>query len=167
MYDQWYCDISAPFRSQRAKRAINFLDKGLVACFAMAFLAAAAVLVFLGDGHAARFAIVPAATFILVTIARNIIDAPRPYELFNIDPIIAKNTRGKSMPSRHVASAVIIAFALCWLSGFNALVVIVCALACTTLAACRIIGGVHFPRDVVASIAIALVCGLVGFVLIP
>ena len=167
MYDQWYHDISAPFRSPGAHKAINVLDKGLVVCFAVAFAAAAAVLAFTGDGRAVRFIVVPAATFALVTIARNLIDAPRPYELVDIDPIIVKDTHGKSMPSRHIASAVIIAFALCWLSGFNALADVACILACAALAFCRIVGGVHFPRDVIAAIAVAFACGLIGFILIP
>ena len=31
----------------------------------------------------------------------------------------------------------------------------------------RLVGGLHFPRDVVAGIALGLACGLVGFVIIP
>ena len=163
-YETWYETISAPFRGEAAVRAINALDRALVYLVAAAYLVALAYLALTADGRFWRVLAVPAATFALVTAARIAIDAPRPYELHGIDPIIRKDTRGKSLPSRHLTSAVIIACALAWL---NPVVGAVAFVASAIVAFTRIVGGVHFPRDIVAAIAIALACGLVGFVLIP
>lgn len=163
-YARWYAKISAPFRSRGRQAAVAYLDKLVVWLFAIAFLSGLAMLAVDRDERLFRFALVPAIAFALVTVARAAIDAPRPYELFDINPVIRKQTQGKSMPSRHVASAVAIACAFAWLNpGFGA----VAAFGCIGLAFTRIVGGVHFPRDVIAAIAVSTVCGFVGFALVP
>ena len=50
-----------------------------------------------------RGILVPAAGFLLVTVLRACINAPRPYEAMDIPAITPKDTRGKSFPSRHAA----------------------------------------------------------------
>ena len=111
-----------------------------------------------------RFLAVPAIAFALVSYLRNRWDAPRPYELYDIDPIIHKDTEGRSMPSRHVASAVIIACALAWVHlDWGVLAFVVSAIVSFT----RIVGGVHFPRDIAAAWGISLACGILGFAIIP
>ncbi len=116
---------------------------------------------------AARFwktLLVPAISFVLVSVVRARINAPRPYESFDIDPLIKKDTRGKSFPSRHLFSAAIIACTLWWLSPiWGALAFI----ACIVVAFCRIVGGVHFPRDIAGAFVFAFACAFVGFILIP
>ena len=157
-------NISKPFRSEGAAKAINGLDRWLVYGIALVYLGLLAYLAFTLDMRAIRFALVPAIAFAVTTLIRSAINAPRPYEQFDIDPIIHKSTQGKSLPSRHVASATIIACALYWMNvplGFVAFA------ACIIVSTTRIIGGVHFPRDVFAAIALALVIGVVGFALIP
>ena len=164
MYESWYERISAPFRSPSAARAIVVADKLLVYIIAAAYLGALAWLAYVGDMRFVRAAAVPAATFVLVSILRKAIDAPRPYQTYDIDPIIHKDRLGQSMPSRHIASAVIISCALGWIWPATG---IAAGLACCVVAFTRIVGGVHFPRDVVAAVLMALACGFVGFVLIP
>ena len=163
-YPSWYMKVSKPFRSAKAARVLDVLDRGLVAVIAVAYIAALAWLAVSGDARFLKALIVPAATFALVTAIRSTLDKPRPYALHDIDPILVKERKGKSFPSRHVSSAVVIACTLLWLDaawGIPALV------ACAVVAFTRIVGGVHFPRDVVAAIALSLACSLVGFVLIP
>ena len=164
-YPDWYKQLSASFRTEMAEQAIIVLDKSLVAIIAVVYVIACAWLIISGDFlRALRMVAVPAFTFGLVTFLRARWDTPRPYELYDIDPIIHKDTQGKSMPSRHIASAVIIACALTWLHldwGVLAFV------ACFAVAFTRIVGGVHFPQDVAVAAAISLVCGIVGFVIIP
>ena len=177
-YPDWYEAVSAPFRSEIAERFRLDVPTGpsakngtisktaaLVALIAVAYAAAVLMLVVAGDVlRAVRVIAVPALTLALVSYLRKRWDAPRPYDLYDIDPIIHKDERGKSMPSRHVSSAVIIACALAWLHlDWGVLAFVACAIVAFT----RIIGGVHFPRDVAAGVAIALVCGILGFVVIP
>ena len=164
-YPEWYRRISAPFREEIAVQAINVLDRALVVAIAAIYGIAIVVLIATGNAFGAlRVIIVPAITFALVSYLRDRYDAPRPYELYDIDPIIVKDTRGKSMPSRHVASAVIIAFALAWIHlDWGVLAFVACAIVVFT----RIVGGVHFPKDVISAAALSLACGFIGFVLIP
>ena len=165
-YVDWYRRISEPFRSPIARESIVVADKALVIFIAVAYLASIVLLAVRGEVlSAVRVVLVPAITFALVTYLRNRWDTPRPYEDFpEIDPIIEKDERGRSMPSRHVSSAVIIACALAWQHmDWGALAFA----ACVVVAFTRIVGGVHYPRDVAVGAAISLVCGILGFVIIP
>ena len=163
-YPNWYRNVSAPFRAAGARRALDALDRGLVILIAFGYVAVLVWLAIAGDARFWKALLVPAATFALVTVVRQALDRPRPYALYDIDPILVKERQGKSFPSRHVSSAVIIACALLWVNvawGAPALV------ACGVVSMTRIIGGVHFPRDVIAAIAIATTCAVVGFIVIP
>lgn len=163
-YEAWYQRISAPFRSHAAARAVNVLDKALVYLVAAAYAIMLAHLLVNGDGRLWKALLVPVATFALVTAVRAAADKPRPYEEHDIDPLIRKGTRGKSLPSRHLASAVIIACALAWVSPALGAAAF---LASAAVAFTRVVGGVHYPRDVAAAIALSLACGAVGFLIIP
>ena len=91
-YPSWYNKVSAPFRGEAAQTAVNALDRALVYVVAAIYLIALAWLALNGDPRFYRAAAVPALVFAAVSIARAIIDAPRPYELFDIDPIIRSRT---------------------------------------------------------------------------
>ena len=163
-YERWYDNISYHFRDELAVQAINVLDRALVVLIAVVYLFLIAYMLFTGDLNVIRVIIVPAISFVAVTLLRVYFNAPRPYEVYDIDPIIVKNTHGKSFPSRHVASAVAIACAIAYLHldwGVTAFV------ASAVVAFTRIVGGVHFPRDVAAGAGLSIIIGLVGFVLIP
>ncbi len=101
--------------------------------------------------------------FIIETVIRAGINAPRPYERLDIEPLIHKDTRGKSFPSRHVFS--IYAIATCWLA-VNVPLGLALMVAGVVLAWTRVLGGVHAPRDVVAGAILGVIlCGLGCFVL--
>ncbi len=117
-----------------------------------------------GDHHALRVIAVPAASFILLSIARKIINAPRPYEVYPINPLIKRSLHGKSFPGRHVFSAAVIACSLYIPSPICATITFV--LACI-LAIVRVLGGVHFPRDVIVGLIAGAVCGILGYVILP
>ena len=164
MYPNWYAKVSAPFRSAMGAEAIRLLDRALVLLIAVAYVVAMAFLAITDDPHFLRMLIVPAVVLVVVSALRQAINAPRPYELYDIDPILEKDTQGKSLPSRHVACATIIACGLAW---FHADWGVIALIAAAGVAFTRIVGGVHFPRDVIVGAALAIVCALVGFVLIP
>ena len=71
--------------------------------------------------------------------------------------MIPKDTKGNSFPSRHVFSIYIIAMAAWYV--WMPLGVILCV-AGVFLAAARVIGRVHFMKDVVAGALIAVGCGI-------
>lgn len=165
MYTDWYEHTTAPLRAKPAcAKALNVLDKALVIIVAAFYLGVLAWLAATADARLIRTALVPALGFIAETALRAAINAPRPYEVFPIDPLIKKDTRGKSLPSRHIFSAAIIAFALGWIEPVWG---IAAAIACAIVCLCRILGGVHFPRDVAAALLFASLCAGIGFILIP
>lgn len=101
----------------------------------------------------------PLTSFILVSVIRKCIDAKRPYEKYNIKPLFIKETKGESMPSRHVFSITIIA--MCWLY-VSVPVGIIMLMLVAIMAASRVLAGVHFVRDVVVGFAVGIICGIAG-----
>ncbi len=116
------------------------------------------------DGPAALLyaLLVPGISFVLVTVIRRAIDAPRPYTVFNTPPVIPKDTRGNSFPSRHAFSIFIIGMTFCACCPLVWAGPVVLTLGCV-LAVLRVVGGVHFPRDVVAGAALGIALGWLGF----
>lgn len=164
-YPRLYGILSGPWRRMRNGATwLTRLDRVLVALIAIVYYMTVMWVAAMGDGRWLRALIVPAATLVIVSFLRWIINAPRPYETFNVDPLLPDGTLGKSLPSRHVACAVVIAFALGWIKlSWGIEMGAAALLVCYT----RLAGGMHFPRDVIAGIALACVCGLIGFYVIP
>lgn len=113
-----------------------------------------------------RGILVPMDAFILLSVIRYWIGAKRPYEVFEVEPVIPKKTKGNSFPSRHVFSVFMIAmtylaFAPSPLPGIGMILIGI------LLAFVRVISGVHFPRDVIAGMLAGVVSGIIGFYLIP
>ena len=117
--------------------------------------------------------LVPGVSFVLVSLFRKNISFPRPYEVYNFVPALEKDTVGKSFPSRHTFSIFMIAFA--W-GRFSVTVCHVIIVLGVCLATIRVIGGVHFIRDVVAGAAMALIIsvlcygifsGVFGLIMLP
>ena len=98
----------------------------------------------------------PALAFILVTALRKIINRPRPFEVYGIASLVSHG-KGESFPSRHTASALIIAFALGGIWPFFRPLFF--TLACL-VALSRLLTGVHYLTDVLAGAAISLFIGL-------
>lgn len=107
--------------------------------------------------------IIPAVGFLLLSIYRAKVNAPRPYEVFDTPPLVVKNTRGNSFPSRHVFSAFIIATTAIQFFPALGVILYICGVL---LAVTRVLAGVHFPKDVVAGALTGIALGLIGFAII-
>ena len=112
-------------------------------------------------GMLLRAALVPGISFVLVTVLRKVINAPRPYEVFDVAPVIPKDTRGNSFPSRHAFSIFVIAVTFCACCPL-AWVGPVMLVAGVLLAVIRVVSGVHFPCDVVVGALLGMLAGFVG-----
>ncbi len=104
--------------------------------------------------------------FFAVSAIRMLIDAPRPYELYDFYENKPKEKAGRSFPSRHVYSAFVIAslsFVYCVPLG------IALTLVGIMLAISRVLLGIHFIRDVVCGAAVGIISGLIGifFMILP
>lgn len=113
-----------------------------------------------GSGMFLRFTLIPLGTFLFVTALRAIINAPRPYEVYDYTPVVRKATKGRSFPSRHTASAFIIAMAFLYVQASLGVIMLCVALG---IAIVRVVAGVHFVRDVIGGAAIAVLIGTFGF----
>ncbi len=102
----------------------------------------------------------PAISFILLSFFRKAVNAPRPYELLDIDPIIKKNTKGNSFPSRHVFSVFVIAMSLYYVWPSIGIVLMLIGIIISVI---RVIGGVHFPRDVIAGAIMGVGSSIIGW----
>ena len=140
------------------------LDKVLTVSFYIAFPLLIVILMVAGNPLWASMLIVAIVSFAVVTWIRSLIDAPRPYEINQRPSAIPRVASGKSFPSRHVFSASLIA--VDWLAVSPIIGVILCVGA-LALAVCRVRGGVHFPRDVIAGAIIGACCGWIGAFLVP
>ena len=107
----------------------------------------------------------PAVSFVVLSVVRKLINRPRPYEKFEVPPVIKKDTKGQSFPSRHVFSATLIAMTFLLMSPWSWLGVIFLFVS-IALAIVRVVSGVHFISDVIAGILVAVLAAFVGYLLI-
>ena len=155
-----YARLSAPFRPEKRRRALLAVNRVLTyGCYAAYPLLLAALAV-QRDGRFWRALLVPGISFVLLSLVRRLINAPRPYEALDIDPLIRKDTHGRSLPSRHVFSMFVIAMTFLWLLPPAGILLLICG---AVLAAVRVIGGVHYPRDVIVGAAVGVLAGIIGF----
>lgn len=159
-YAAFYRRLSAPFRRHpRWIRALRFTNRVIEVVMYGAYLVMVVSLAWRGfiTGGWARFfrlVLIPGVGFVLLSLVRQRLNAPRPYEQWPIDPLITREKTGDSFPSRHVFSATVIALAALWLDWRWGLLLLALA---DLLAVIRVAGGVHYPRDVV----VGALCGLV------
>lgn len=118
------------------------------------------------DVRLIRALFVPAACFLVCTALRPIIGRQRPYDRFDAKPVGRyKSGKGKSMPSRHTASAAAIAFAVAYAFPAPAIVAGM-LLLCVLIACLRVLAGQHYPGDVLAALALSAAISLIGYILI-
>lgn len=156
-YEQRYEQWAAPLRGRPGVvRALNIVNRGIVVVFYGAFALLLGWACMSDPWRLVPLVGVTAGGFAAVSAFRKRFNAPRPYECCAIAPLIARDGAGKSFPSRHAFSA--FAIAASWFAA-SAPVAVVLLVAAVVLAVCRVLGGVHFPRDVVVGALIGSATG--------
>lgn len=171
-YGAFYKKIANPFRkSQKRIQALKWISRILTG---LVYVSYGIILLWEfchgyqtgGKTGAVRevlpYILVPGISFCLVSIVRDRINRKRPYEQWPIEPIIVKKTKGHSMPSRHVFSTAVIA--MCALN-LNVVFGILLLITAAAIAVIRVIGGIHYPEDVLAGYGIGVAAGSVLFFL--
>ena len=107
----------------------------------------------------AKAILVPGLTFWFGTLLRQRLNRPRPYEQPGFHPLVSKETRGCSFPSRHALSAAVLA--MVWLYFCRPVGILMVGI---TLLICvlRVVSGVHFVQDVAAGALLGFACGILG-----
>jgi len=109
------------------------------------------------------YLLLPATGFIVLSVIRKRMNWPRPYELGTFPPLLNREGKGRSMPSRHVFSAAIIS-TVAW--GVNPLLSFLGLSLALLLAGVRVLAGLHFVRDVVVGFLSAILWGFFWFYLL-
>lgn len=116
---------------------------------------------FIKDGFLClKVFLIPLTGFIFVTVFRRRLNVLRPYTKYHFKPLIAKEKAGESFPSRHVFSITVIAMS--WLYVETPVGILLWVLS-VLLAATRVLGGVHYLKDVAVAALISVVFGFAGF----
>ena len=162
-YQEWYDYIAANVENRPfLLRLLRTFNRFMTVVMPMIYLTLLAT-TYLQEGLGKQVGIylfIPASGFVILSFLRKKINSPRPYEEWDIKPLLDRDSPGQSMPSRHVFSATIISMACLHAS-------LTMGMICLTLSAflglVRVLGGVHFPKDVVAGYICALVWGVIFF----
>ncbi len=145
MTEEQYKRLSKPYRESKGMRRCLAAADALIT--ALIFLSYPVFLIYaVYNKSTPAFAcdiMIPAVSFGFLSLFRRLYSAPRPYEVWDITPLLKKDTRGKSFPSRHVFSVFIIG--MTYFHTFHILGAAV-LLSGAALACIRVIGGVHFPK---------------------
>jgi membrane-associated phospholipid phosphatase len=144
-------------------KLIRYMDRFIVLAVALAYLLLLAYLFGMRDyDMLLRCVLVPGVAFVGVSIFRSLYPSRRPYEELDIEPLIPKETKGKSFPSRHVFSVFIIGMTFGLIRWQAAAVIFGLGVV---LGALRVLAGVHYLRDVLAGAVMAVMIGGIAFAL--
>ena len=136
------------------------LQKGSEILIYLTYPVFIAVLFLSNNWFWAKSVVVCGVGFILVSIFRHFYNAERPYQIYDIKPLINKRSKGKSMPSRHCFSASVIAVSISVINLPLGIIIGVLALFMATL---RVVFGVHFIKDVLVGLLLGVLIGSVQF----
>lgn len=170
MTKEKYIKMTQPFRdNQGLAKGIHMANKCCTGVMYLAYPMLLVYLFFYGKFSSyfsfTKALLVPGISFVLLSLFRKWINRPRPYEKFEVVPVIKKDTKGQSFPSRHVFSATIIAMTFLLMSPWSWLGILFLLIS-MALAAVRVLSGVHFISDVLAGILIAVAAAILGYLVI-
>ena len=162
-YQEWYNHIAGKIENKPIfLRLLRAFNRFMTVVMPIVYLTLLTTIYFReGFGkQVLMYVFIPASGFVILSFLRKKINAPRPYEVWEIIPLLDRDSPGQSMPSRHVFSATIISMACLHAS-------LTMGMICLTLSAflglVRVLGGVHYPKDVVVGYICGLVWGVIFF----
>ena len=162
-YQEWYNYIATNIENKPfLLRLLRFFNRFMTVVMPIVYLTLLATTYF-QEGLGKQvwiYVFVPATGFVISSLLRKKINAPRPYEEWDIKPLLDRDSPGQSMPSRHVFSATIISMASFHASLSLGVILLVFSVF---LGLVRVLGGVHYPKDVVVGYICALVWGVIFF----
>ena len=162
-YQEWYGHVASNIKNKpfllRSLRAFNRFMTVVMPIVYLTLLATTYFQEGLGK-QILIYVFIPATGFVILSLLRKKINAPRPYEVWEIVPLLDRDSPGQSMPSRHVFSATIISMACLHASLSVGVILLVLS---AFLGLVRVLGGVHYLKDVVVGYICALVWGVLFF----
>ena len=162
-YQEWYNHIAGKIENKPIfLRLLRAFNRFMTVVMPIVYLTLLTTIYFReGFGkQVLMYVFIPASGFVILSFLRKKINAPRPYEVWEIIPLLDRDSPGQSMPSRHVFSATIISMACLHASLTMGMI---CLILSALLGLVRVLGGVHFPKDVVVGYICGLVWGVIFF----
>ena len=162
-YQEWYNHIAGKIENKPfLLRLLRTFNRFMTVVMPIVYLTLL-VITYLQEGlgkQVLMYVFVPASGFVMLSLLRKKLNAPRPYEVWEIVPLLDRDSPGQSMPSRHVFSATIISMACLHASLSVGVILLVLS---AFLGLVRVLGGVHYPKDVLVGYACGLVWGVIFF----
>ena len=162
-YQEWYNHIAGKIKNNPLFLSLlRTFNRFMTVVMPIVYLTLLAT-IYLQQGLGKQVGIylfIPASGFVILSLLRKKINAPRPYEVWEIVPLLDRDSPGQSMPSRHVFSATIISMACLHASLSVGVILLVLS---ALLGIVRVLGEVHYPKDVVVGYICALVWGVLFF----
>ena len=162
-YQEWYNHIAASIENKSFFLSLlRTFNRFMTVVMPIVYLTLLAT-VYFREGFGKQvliYVFIPASGFVILSFLRKKINAPRPYEEWDIKPLLDRDSPGQSMPSRHVFSATIISMACLHASLSVGVILLVLS---ALLGLVRVLGGVHYPKDVVVGYICGLVWGVIFF----
>lgn len=162
-YQEWYGHMAANIKNKPFLLSLlRSFNRFMTVVMPIVYLTLLTTIYFReGFGkQALMYVFIPASGFVILSFLRKKINAPRPYEEWDINPLLDRDSPGQSMPSRHVFSATIISTACLHASLSVGVILLVLS---ALLGLVRVSGGVHYPKDVVVGYICGLVWGVIFF----
>ena len=160
-YQEWYNHIAGKIENKPfLLRLLRTFNRFMTVVMPIVYLTLL-VTTYFQEGFGKQvliYVFISATGFVILSLLRKKINAPRPYEEWDIKPLLDRDSPGQSMPSRHVFSATIISMACLHASLSVGVIMLILSVF---LGLVRVLGGVHYPKDVV----VGYICGLVWGVL--
>ena len=162
-YQEWYAHIAANIKNKPFLLSLlRTFNRFMTVVVPIVYLTLLTTIYFReGFGkQVLMYVFIPASGFVILSFLRKKINAPRPYEEWDIKPLLDRDSPGQSMPSRHVFSATIISMACLHASLSVGVILLVLS---AFLGLVRVLGGVHYPKDVVVGYICGLAWGMLFF----
>ena len=162
-YQEWYNHIAGKIENKPfLLRLLRTFNRFMTVVMPIVYLTLL-VTTYFQEGFGKQvliYVFISATGFVILSLLRKKINAPRPYEEWDIKPLLDRDSPGQSMPSRHVFSASIISMACLHASLSVGVILLILSVF---LGLVRVLGGVHYPKDVVVGYICGLVWGLIFF----
>ena len=162
-YQEWYNHIAGKIENKPIfLRLLRAFNRFMTVVMPIVYLTLLTTIYF-REGFGKQvliYVFIPASGFVILSLLRKKINAPRPYEVWEIVPLLDRDSPGQSMPSRHVFSASIISMACLHASLSVGVILLILSVF---LGLVRVLGGVHYPKDVLVGYICGLVWGVIFF----
>ena len=162
-YQEWYNHIAGKIENKPfLLRLLRTFNRFMTVVMPIVYLTLL-VTTYFQEGFGKQvliYVFISATGFVILSLLRKKINAPRPYEEWAIKPLLDRDSPGQSMPSRHVFSASIISMACLHASLSVGVILLILSVF---LGLVRVLGGVHYPKDVLVGYICGLVWGVIFF----